>query len=238
MPRLKLGRREFAPQLIPTLVVVPLLLLLCGLGRWQLHRAAEKQALWDAFARGASAPIALPVTPAPRYSRVRVTGHYLPERQFLLDNMVHAGVAGYRVLTVLARDDGPPVLIDRGWVALGASRSQLPDISVGDEERSITGRVDETPRAGATLPAPQSVSWPRVLNYPPMLVMEHALGRPLYPQIILLDPDQADGYLRDWHAPGFPPARHLGYAATWFAMAVTLLILYLYLSLTPRGARD
>jgi surfeit locus 1 family protein len=237
MPRISLGRRDWVPQLVPTLIAVPLFVLLLALGHWQLNRAAEKQALWDAFARGDAAAIALPETPPARYSRVQVSGHYVPERQFLLDNMVHAGVPGYRVLTPFARDDGPPVLIDRGWVALGPSRSQLPDLSVGDEPRTITGRIDETPRAGTTLKAPDSVDWPRVLNYPPMGVMERALGRPLYPKIILLDPDQRDGFVRDWHAPGFPPARHLGYAATWFALAVTLLVLYLGLSLKPRDAR-
>jgi surfeit locus 1 family protein len=236
MPRIRLGRREFAPQLVPTLVAVPLFVLLLALGHWQLNRAAEKQALWDQFARGDAAAMALPGVPPARYSRVSVSGHYVPERQFLLDNMVHEGVAGYRVLTPFAWDDGPPVLVDRGWVPVGPSRSQLPDLSVADGPRTITGRIDLTPRAGATLEAPESFSWPRVLNYPPMAVMERALGRPLYPEIILLDPNALDGYVRDWHAPGFPPARHLGYAATWFALAVTLLILYVSLSL-DRGAR-
>ena len=237
MPRISLGRSEFAPQPVPTLIAAPLFVLLLLLGNWQLNRAAEKQRLWHQFTRGDAAAIALPDTPPARYARVRVSGHYVPERQFLLDNMVHAGIAGYRVLTPLARDDGPPVLVDRGWVPLGQSRSQLPDIGVGDGPRTITGRIDLTPRAGATLKAPDSVAWPRVLNYPPMAVMERALGRPLYAQIILLDPSAADGYVRDWHAPGFPPSRHLGYAATWFALALALLILYVSLSLVPRGAQ-
>src|SRR5579872_7462187 len=106
MPRLRLGR--FAPGLVPTLLVLPLLLGLVWLGDWQLDRAAEKQALWDAFARGSDAAIALPkpATPPRRYSHVEVAGRYLSARQFLLDNMVHDGAPGYRVLTPLERLDG------------------------------------------------------------------------------------------------------------------------------------
>jgi len=53
-----------------------------------------------------------------------------------------------------------------------------------------------------------------------------ALSREAYPYILLLDQDQADGFVREWQPATFPPQRHLGYAVTWFAMAAALLILY------------
>ena len=36
--------------------------------------------------------------------------------------------------------------------------------------------------------------------------MERALGRPLYPQIVLLDAAEPGGFVRDWQPPGLPPA--------------------------------
>jgi len=47
------------------------------------------------------------------------------------------------------------------------------------------------------------------------------------PGVLLLDAAEPDGYLRDWRASDFGPERHLGYAFQWFALAVTLVILYL-----------
>ena len=49
---------------------------LVSLGRWQLHRADEKRALYDAFAQGTDSVSTLEAgTPAlPRYQHVRATG--------------------------------------------------------------------------------------------------------------------------------------------------------------------
>ncbi len=45
-------------------------------------------------------------------------------------------------------------------------------------------------------------------------------------ELVLLDPEESDGYVRDWAAPGFPPLRHIGYALQWFALALALFIIY------------
>ena len=51
--------------------------------------------------------------------------------QVLLDNMPSAtGVAGYRVLTPWRLEAGQWLLVDRGWIAMGATREQLPDVRV------------------------------------------------------------------------------------------------------------
>jgi surfeit locus 1 family protein len=49
------------------------------------------------------------------------------------------------------------------------------------------------------------------------------------PAVLLLDPDQPDGFVRDWPRPtgGLAPALHLGYALQWFAFALIALVLWL-----------
>ncbi len=235
--RIAVGSRLFAPSLVATLLLAAALAGLVALGLWQLRRADEKRALYAEFERGDAPAIALATVPgarAPaRYARVAVEGRYLPERQFLLDNMTHAGQVGYRVLTPLAADDGGTVLVDRGWVPLGASRAQLPDVAVGGGERRISGRLDEPPRAGIALDAGDTRGWPRVLSYPSHAALEAAFGAPLYPRLVLLDADAADGFVREWRPGGFGPERHLGYALQWFALAATLLVGYVFASLKP-----
>lgn len=237
--RIRVGNRVFAPGLVPTLVMLPLLALLLSLGSWQLRRAHEKAVLFDAFARGADATLALPAgaTAVPRYAHVVTHGAYLPDRQILIDNMTHAERAGYRVLTPLVRDDGSVVLVDRGWVPLvDGARTRLPDVDVDSEPREIAGRVDDPPRAGIDIDTPLGEGWPRVLSFPKIAQLEHALGRRIYPRIVLLDADRPDGYVRDWQPPGFPPERHVGYAVQWFGLALTLVIIYLVVNLEKSPA--
>jgi surfeit locus 1 family protein len=239
--RLSFGRRTFAPSLAATLAALAGLALLVWLGTWQLERAAHARAQLAAYAGGDAEAVALPpaanAAALPRYARVRLRGRYLAEQQFLLDNMTHAGVAGYRVLTPFATAGGDTVLVDRGWLPVGPSRAALPRIEVGGELRELTGRLDALPRPGIELAAaPAGGDWPRVVAFPKLAELGAALGRPLYPTLVLLDPAQPDGYLRDWRPGGLPPERHVGYAAQWFALALTLLAGYVMASLRKRDA--
>ena len=229
--RLRIGARVFEAGWLSTLLTLGLLAVLLTLGFWQLDRMRQKQALFTAFAAGTRETVdlqSLRADPGARYQHAWVSGRYDSEHQILLDNMTHQGEVGYRVLTPLGFDAGRIVLVDRGWIPMGVSRQLLPNVAVGEDERVIAGRIDELPRAGIHLAAKSTPGepWPRVLSYPTMQEVLAALSREAYPYILLLDQDQADGFVREWQPATFPPQRHLGYAVTWFAMAAALLILY------------
>ncbi len=227
--------REFSPTLFATVVTGVLIAALLGLGRWQLERMREKQALFAAFASGGNTTVQLTEVPAgggARYQRVVADGRYDGTHQFLLDNLTHAGRAGYHVLTPLLTDAGRIVLVDRGWLPAGTTRADLPDVAIGGEHRRIVGRLDDLPRPGIELKIPaQNGTWPRVLSYPRMSDLSAALRRPLDPQIILLDADQPAGFVRQWRPSTLPPERHLGYAVTWFTLAAALAVIYLVTNL-------
>ena len=114
-------------------------------------------------------------------------------RQVLLDNMPSrsTGRPGYRVLTPLQRADGRGwVLVDRGWVPLGASREDLPDVAVGGGPREVSGMLDVLPVPGLRVgpaAAPGAAGWPRVLLFPTEADVESALGVAVESRIILLD---------------------------------------------------
>ena len=207
--------------------------LLIALGAWQLGRAEEKAALFEAFAAGAGPAAPLGDHPGglgelPRYARVAATGRYRPDRQFLLDNMVEGQQAGFRVLTPLDLGDGRAVLVDRGWVpkAFGAG-SGLPDVGVGGEPRRVEGRLDRLPRPGIELAGAEGTGWPRVVQFPAADELSRWAGLDLVPGVILLDPEAPDGFVRNWRPSDFGPERHIGYAVQWFALAGTLVVLYL-----------
>ncbi|HUO83099.1 MAG TPA: SURF1 family protein [Gammaproteobacteria bacterium] len=232
---LKLGARVFRPGLLPTIGLLLVLPMLIGLGVWQLDRAEEKRELFAQFESQAGAKIALnrmyEIDPkALRYNAVTATGRYDAAHQFLLDSMMHAGRAGYHVLTPLELPGGGrAVLVDRGWVPAGATRDALPDLPVDDNLRDVTGRIDLLPRPGLRLGdarAMESRGWPQVALFPTVEELEARLGYRLEPFLILLAPEEPDGFVREWRprVPGF--ALHIGYAVQWFALALAVLVIY------------
>jgi surfeit locus 1 family protein len=237
---LAIGNRVFAPSVAATAITLLLLIVLLGLGRWQLARMHEKEALFARFeAAGASIRdlALLPVDEAPLFQRVGTIGAYDTAHQFLLDNLTHEGRVGYQVLTPLVIDAGRTVMVNRGWLPAPPTREELPVIDVPTHERSVTGRLNDLPSAGIALdapPVPSDTPWPRVVSYPTMAQLEVTLGRPLHPRVLQLDPDQPDGFVREWKPSTFPPERHFGYAVTWFTLAATLLVLYCFAGLRRR----
>ena len=235
--------RAFRPGLLPTLAMLPLLGLLLWLGHWQWTRAGEKQALLDTWAaRSLAPPVPLPRAAAvlPRYLRVAATGRYANGHQVLLDNQTHGGQAGYRVLTPLLMTDGTVVMVERGWVALpGNAREQLPDVAVGGELRTVVGRLEPFRQAGLSMasppPNPVRDGAPVVMNYPSAAAVATAIGRPVYPAVLRLHTGAEDALLVE-HGPAleFGPERHLGYAIQWWALALTLVLLWGWTALKPR----
>jgi surfeit locus 1 family protein len=231
---MRIGSRVFEPRLFTTLLTIVLIAALVALGRWQLKRADEKRTLDAMFAAGADATRTIDRdTPRlPRYQHIAASGSYDSTRQVLIDNISNAeDRAGYYVITPFALAGGGFILVNRGWVPLGASRAAKPQVGVAQNVRELHGRVDELPRAGLQLgqPIPLAPPYPVVASFPTRdeiarLMHETAWSRAA--QVVLLDPGEPDGYLREWRAPGFPPMRHDAYAVQWFGLALTLAAIY------------
>lgn len=240
---IRFGTREFAPRAFTTGVTIIVFAILIALGRWQVRRAAETQKLWDEFAAGADAAVTIDAT-TPRvqlFEHLRVSGHYDPAHQILIDGMEGPGHRnGYYVLTPFKLAGGGWILVNRGWIARATDQRATPSIAVSDGPRTVVGRADELPRPGIRLSggAPLAPPFPVVALYPRL----RDLGRLLHvtnwaraaPQV-LLDPEQPDGYYRHWTPPGFPPIRHTAYAVQWFLLAATLLVIYAVTNLRPIG---
>ena len=236
--RIPIGSRVFAPSWFFTALTVLLCIAFFYLGRWQWNRGELRQAEYDRFAAGTEAVVPLgsrDVNQVPRFQRVSVAGHLDAGRQFLLDNRSNQGRPGYEVLTPLQRADGRVLMVDRGWVPFSGRRSNLPNVALAAPDSvTVVGRVDNLPVAGLAsgraAPDPKA-PWPKITAFPSMAQLSTALGVPLEPQIILLDPKEANGYVRDWHPPGMEPIRHWSYAVQWWSFAVLLFVLWVIMSL-------
>ncbi len=105
------------------------------LGQWQFHRLAERKAENAQITHNLkAAPVALGrVTrvghdpdPADEWRRVKVTGHYLPERTVIVRYQTRQGASGVDVVTPLQTSAHAAVLVDRGWLRT-ANTGSRPD---------------------------------------------------------------------------------------------------------------
>jgi surfeit locus 1 family protein len=83
-------------------------------------------------------------------------------------------------------------------------------------------------------PAALRAPFPAVANFPSHVEIERLLRESSWARaadLVLLDPDQPEGYVRQWQAPGFPPLRHVAYAVQWFGLALALCVIYLVTNL-------
>ena len=239
-------KRYFRPTLWPTLATLLVVPGLLWLGLWQLDRASQKQDL-DArfFAQLQQEPAKLDGnivdsvfhSEAWRYRRVTGSGRYLA-RHFFLDNRTYRGVAGYQVLTPLEieHETDLGVIVNRGWIPLGSSRRTLPTISVPDEivvlrgHSRIPGESFLLGEAGY-----RSDAWPRVVQNLDLAQMEKALRIRLLPFVVELDPEEQHGFERHWQPyGGLRPERHRAYAFQWFALALTLVVIYVIVNFRRR----
>lgn len=228
---------RYTRPLLATAILLVAVPLFCRAGLWQLDRAAEKQALLDRFASALAAPISTALradmtTADYKFQRFTLAGRYLPERQILLDNMTQDGANGYQVLTPF-RTANQTVLINRGWLPASAQREVLPAIGVAGDPRTVTARLANLPEPGIRLAttATAAQDWPRRLLFPDQAQLEAVLGMDLPDWQLLLEPDQPDGFKRDWRAiPGNSgPAKHQGYALQWFSFAALTVVFYIIL---------
>jgi surfeit locus 1 family protein len=243
---IRVGARRFAPRPLMTLAALGAIAGFVALGRWQLERAHEKQALYDAFAAGSDSTRVLTseAPPLPRFQHVVLRGRFDPAHQILIDNMSDAaGRVGYYVITPFALEDGAFILVNRGWVPLGPSRAARPPIAIDSGTRTLHGRTDHLPLPGIRLgPDPAlDAPFPVVANFPTHAQIERLLGLPPArwahgAELVLLDAAEPGGYVRAWTAPGFPPMRHIAYAVQWFGLGLALAVIYVVTNLRPTRA--
>jgi len=230
-PRARYIRSAFA-----TVILILLLSVFVSAGVWQLGRAGEKYDLKAAFSAGSITEVLKTLVNDDeaddyRFRRFELQGRYDTRHQILLDSIVEGGRIGYQVLTPFHTAD-QTVMVNRGWIAAGLDRNVLPAIEVPGETRTIRVRLNRFPVPGMRLAAAANDSdiWPQRMLFPARDEIAAALDKPVPDYQLLLEPDQADGYLRDWRAVDVGPERHYGYAFQWFAFALMAFVIFCVLT--------
>jgi surfeit locus 1 family protein len=224
--------RDFLPPLAALVLVV----LFSALGFWQLDRAEQKRAVQAAFTESGDRLSITSDASYPLYQPLTATGHYLDERQFLIDNMILGGRVGYFVVTPFEYESGGPLLlVNRGWVGKDSAEDVQAALRTESDvpgETIVRGRAGQLPRVGirAGEVFTADSGWPRTANWPTLDELAAALQRDVLPFVLLEDPEPGSSLVRRWEPRQAGPMRHIGYALQWFALAaavvVTAVVLY------------
>jgi surfeit locus 1 family protein len=209
-----------------------------ALGNWQTRRADEKRALGEQLASALRGPAielsASPVDPQTLVmKKVAARGRFRDEYTVFLDNKLRRGRLGYEVLTPL-RMDGMHVLVNRGWVAAGRRREQLPDIRASEGEVRVEGlALARLPRVLEAGPAQVG----KVRQNVEIEDFAKETGLQLHPIVIEQHSPADDGLLREWPRPDAGTEKHMSYALQWYSLAVLAVVLLVVLSIRRVGTR-
>ena len=219
----------------PTVIAIPGLALLLGLGTWQLDRLAWKTALIADRESQLSAPAMVLDVSSDRvfvkeFRRVALRGIFLHEYEFHLLPRTFKGQAGLHVVTPFVPDAGGSnshaVLINRGWVPnkLKNARSRPEGQVAGVVYVTGIARTADSNR-GWFVPENKPIKgiWHRL----DIEQMGQVAGLELASFVVEAGPDPNQG--------GYPIGGqtrihlrndHLGYAITWYTLAAVLALIY------------
>lgn len=222
---------KFTPGWLLTIFVAFFLPLFVYLGFWQLGRAHEKAELESQILAGQQSIQAVPEQgELIAYQRYRLSGRLGANFAWLLDNRTHQGQAGYEVWVPLITDQGW-YLASLGWFAGGADRQSLPELLIPDQERDWIGQGRPLSRQFVLADTPLTDQWPQVIQTVEPDAMAAKMGWDAPLGLLQLEASQPGvGYII-WQPSVVPQARHQGYAVQWFAMALALLLMYIYAGL-------
>lgn len=210
------------------LIVVAGVVLMINLGFWQLRRLDQRQEFNAQVTSRIDVPaVALDelVTSDPdavEWRSVEVHGTYLPNEELVVVNRSQAGRAGDMTVTPMQLDDGRILLVERGFVPLGAAGEPPP---AGDV--AVLGRLrpsQERRRGGLTDAATGDLTQAQRLDIERLAPQLPGPVVPMYIELVGSIPAPTGGYPERVTVPDLDEGPHLSYAVQWFIFAVAVAV--------------
>jgi surfeit locus 1 family protein len=222
-------------KFITPFIVLLAFILLCSLSVWQLQRGLTKKALLSTQATQAQLPtlhntdISTILKNPSRYLQrtIKLTGTFQNDRTILLDNKILNGQVGYEVITPLLIDSDHSLLINRGFVPMGASRKELPPIPPILKQITIKGHINIPHHNRFIKNSLGGTNFPIFIQELDFSLLQPLFETQLIPVLVQLSPDsplsfEAMPEKKTW----LNPEKHFAYALQWILLAFSLVIIY------------
>lgn len=219
------------PAWLPYAIGAVLVVQFLALSVWQINRGLDKRAEKKAFASQSGFAFWSDGMAVRSFQKIKATGRFDSDHQFLLENIIINSRYGYYVLTPLViAEDEPVLIVNRGWIERTGQDFDSATIAFDVSRVTVRGRAGSLPRAGYRMGeaiTPDS-EWPRRAVYPTLEELSQVLGRAVQPFVLLMDPEDDYGFFRHWVPEEMGPGRHFAYALQWFAMGLVLAALLIW----------
>jgi len=219
------GRRF--PILLTAFVVV-CVVILCGLGAWQVQRLKWKEGLIDqAEAAAELAPAPLPQVldaAEPEFRKALVVCRGLPTARFVELQSIHDGQPGRRLISACVPEGMTQTfLVDRGFLPDGVE--DRPRVLASTLPLAMVVELRRTPPPGPMLPSPSQGRFFGRDNAAMATALGAATPSP-FTLFALASPNPELPALVASAPPAAFSNNHLGYAMTWFGLALALIGFY------------
>lgn len=234
---MRIGQRHFKAAWWSIVLTATGVLLFVSLGLWQLERAAYKDSIEMKFEQRLTEQYQLFTSDLSlddiEYRKLILKGSYDNAHNFLVDNQLHQGRAGYHVLTpLLLADSDHIILVNRGWAEWGVTRDPLPQIPAARYINGVAGIANFPSEPALQLGGHRiSDGWPQLIQFIDIEALRQQYSAQLLPLVLWLAPEQPGIYVRNWKPVWMRPEKSRAYATQWFAFAFVALVFFVLLNL-------
>jgi len=159
------------------------------------------------------------------YINTTFKGYFDTSKQFIYDNQIVKGNAGYYVLTPFVLKAKTAILVNRGFVPWHGKRGELVNIKIDDQPTTIeVGLIKPKQRIELKQQA-LSTTFPILIQSLDLNQLSQLSNYQIIPMLAQLDRDADNGFFRKWKPFYGSVDKHLGYALQWFLMALVLSII-------------
>ena len=208
-------------KLLFSVFVYFIILTLLSLGFWQLYRLNWKLELIEQIENSLkNDPVELSNIEKKNYLRIKTSGDIDFEKQIYLYNLNDSGKPGFEVINPIKIGD-ENYLMNRGWIPF--EKKDLPEINLVDQNQIVGTLMLQT--KPSTFKPENDIE----KNYWFTLNREDIskfTGRNFSEYVIYLNGDYKIPKPRVITAK--ISNNHKKYAITWFSMAISILLIYLY----------
>ncbi len=236
---LNLRGRHFRPTFWASVFTLAALVILLGLGTWQVQRLFWKQeqiALRQERAEGPPVPLpqSFPDPAGVEFTRVALSGEFLHGAEFYLGARTESGRVGLNVVTPFKLEDGRVILVNRGWVPEGNRDPATRAAGQIEGPVEIEALLRTDGWKGVDFARPPNKPEERFYFWLDLPVMAATLGEGGVTEGPVITEVYADAVVAEVPG-GLPiggqtriqlPNDHLEYAITWYSFAVILLVIY------------